>query len=450
MTRRTREPPALSELVPMEHLSRVEDEYAALGCTILDGEGLATSLCSLLADEDYFSPDNRKVAETIRAMVSASEPVTAQTVASRMGEALATLGQTPNQGACYFSMLIRKACSSACLTWHCQQVLDASAQRSSLSAMYLGLRAQLKPDELREELMKAFDGAKAKTNPSLRPLATVADEQVRNLEERIREGSKMSGVPSGWGLVDWYTGGSFPTEVTIVGARPSVGKTAFLLQWAFHVAERGYRVLFVSLEMSAESLTHRILASIAGVEPKNMRCGALRPDDLENLADAKNRLEGIPFDIVDRAGMRVRDIHALARRLPEGQSVVFVDYIGLIRTDNPKLTREQQVSQISQQIKAAAKDTRIPWIVASQLHRLDDKRSKGNPKPVLSDLRESGSIEQDSDVVMLLHREDYGKDSVPLAKLEVILAKQRNGPTGIIPLVFHRPTQRILSDEGNS
>jgi replicative DNA helicase len=192
------------------------------------------------------------------------------------------------------------------------------------------------------------------------------------------------------------------------------------------------------------------LASIAGVEQKNMRCGALRPDDLENLADAKNRLEGIPFDIVDRAGMRVRDIHALARRLPEGQSVVFVDYIGLIRTDNPKLTREQQVSQISQQIKAAAKDTRIPWIVASQLHRLDDKRSKGNPKPVLSDLRESGSIEQDSDVVMLLHREDYGKDSVPLAKLEVILAKQRNGPTGIIPLVFHRPTQRILSDEGNS
>jgi len=436
----TKPVPLLDELVQMEKWSAVDSENAAIGAVLLDAESLAPSFCGMIADADLFNPDNRLVVEVIRRMIDANEPLDLTTIARRL-----LTGDKPAKHI-MLSKYLNAACPSASLRFHCQEILDASAVRAMLQAMYSGMGADLDISEMRERLLQAADIAKAR-GPGVRTAFVAASDEVANVEARRADGAKVNGIPTGWPGFNGMTGGLTPSEVTLVAARPSVGKTAMGVQLALDVAQQGHRVLFVSLEMSETALMHRMLANLSGIESKSIRCSLMSDIEMDYLRDARDQLNGIPIDLVDKAGLRMRDIHALAKRLPEHGGVVIVDYIGLIKPDDAKIPREQQVSRISAAIKAAAKDTRIPWVVLSQLRRLNPDR-KSNPEPTLQDLRESGSLEQDADTVILLHREDYGaKDAPRVSPLQAIIAKQRNGPTGVLHLAFDRVTQRIVQDK---
>jgi replicative DNA helicase len=250
------------------------------------------------------------------------------------------------------------------------------------------------------------------------------------------------------------TSGFQPSDLIIVAARPSMGKTAFTLNIAQHAAiEHKVPVAFFSLEMSKESLVQRMLTSEARIDAQRLRKGLLRDDDFGRLARAAGILSSAPVWIDDTPGMTLLEMRSKARRLKteSGIGLVVVDYLQLMQGPSNSESRQQEVSQISRGLKALAKELKVPVVALSQLSRAPEQRTGDNKRPQLSDLRESGAIEQDADLIMFLYRQEFydgpvDKDGNSLeGKAEVIVGKQRNGPTGIVNLFFHKQYTRFES-----
>jgi replicative DNA helicase len=272
---------------------------------------------------------------------------------------------------------------------------------------------------------------------------------MERIETLQRSGKAITGVPSGFQDLDEMTSGFQASELIIVAARPSMGKTAFCLNVATQAAVDGFGVAVFSLEMSKEALVQRMLCAEARVDSQAVRRGALRDPDFTRLARAAGILQSCPVWIDDSPALTLLEMRSKARRLKVENDVrlIIVDYLQLMRSPEYSENRVQEVSDISRSLKGLARELKIPVIALSQLSRASEQRG-GERRPILSDLRDSGAIEQDADVVIFIHRpemyqkeDNEGNSNEGMA--EVIVGKHRNGPTGLVNLYFHKQFTRF-------
>jgi replicative DNA helicase len=269
---------------------------------------------------------------------------------------------------------------------------------------------------------------------------------MERIETLQRSGKAITGVPSGFVDLDAMTSGFQPSELVVVAARPSMGKTAFCLNIAANAAGEGQGIAIFSLEMSKESLVQRMLTATARVDSHRVRQGTLRDSDFTQLARAAGILQTYQLWIDDTPSITLLEMRSKARRLKIDNDVrlVVVDYLQLMRSPEYSENRVQEISDISRSLKALARELEIPVIALSQLSRASEQRG-GERKPILSDLRDSGAIEQDADLVIFIHRPEYydREDESKRGLAEVMLAKNRNGPTGDVQLKFTREYTRF-------
>jgi replicative DNA helicase len=301
--------------------------------------------------------------------------------------------------------------------------------------------SELDPEELIDFAEKTvFDLSDKRIKASFVTLKEVIKDSFQMIEHLYDRKEAITGVPSGFGKLDELTTGFQKSDLIIVGGRPSMGKTAFSLNIAQHVGvELNEPVAIFSLEMAKEQLAFRMLCSEAMVNSNDIRKGFIRKDDWHKLTSAAGKLAAAPIFIDDSSGMTVLEMRAKARRLKaeHGLSMIVVDYLQLMRGRGNAERREQEISEISRSLKGLAKELRVPVIALSQLNRGVETRG-GSKKPTLADLRESGAIEQDADVIIFLYRDEvYNKDMQDNKnRAEIIVAKQRNGPTDTVTLTF--------------
>jgi replicative DNA helicase len=276
--------------------------------------------------------------------------------------------------------------------------------------------------------------------PAFFPIREIVKDSFRSIEDLYARKELITGVPTGFEKIDDLTSGLQKSELIIIAGRPSMGKTAFALNIALHAAmEAQTPAAIFSLEMSKEQLAFRLLSSEGKVDSQRLRKGFLGETDWPKLTTAAGRLSDAPLFIDDTAAITVLEMKAKSRRLKAdlGLGLIVVDYIQLMRSGNYRDSREQEISEISRSLKALAKELRVPVVALSQLNRKVEDRT--NRRPQMADLRESGAIEQDADVIAFIYRDEvYNKSEENSEKgiAEIIIAKQRNGPTGTVKLAF--------------
>src|SRR6476620_2872371 len=306
---------------------------------------------------------------------------------------------------------------------------------------------------------KIFQVAQQRTSEGFSRIKELLWPTMERIEAIHAGGESITGIASGFGDLDEMTSGFQPSDLIIVAARPSMGKTAFTLNIAQHAAiEKQQKVAFFSLEMSKESLVQRMLTAEARIDAQKLRKGMLRDDDFPRLARAAGILTHAPIWIDDTAGITLLEMRSKARRLKadQGLDMVSVDYLQLMQGPANSESRQQEVSNISRGLKALAKELDVPVVALSQLSRAPEQRTGDNKRPQLSDLRESGAIEQDADLIMFLYRQEFydgpvDKEGNSLeGKAEVIVGKQRNGPVGTVNLFFHKQYTRFENYSGRS
>ncbi|HVB00992.1 MAG TPA: replicative DNA helicase, partial [Acidimicrobiales bacterium] len=282
-----------------------------------------------------------------------------------------------------------------------------------------------------------FEVAQRRTVDSVAPISYLLDQTLDRLEQLIDRGEEITGVPTGYTDLDRLLAGLQPSNLVVVGARPSMGKTAFALGAAVHAALTGLPVLFFSLEMSHLELAQRVLSAEARVDATRMRNGRLLNTDYTKVTNAISRLSAAPLHIDDNPNVTVMDIRARARRMKsrEGLGLVVVDYLQLMSGRNSAENRQVEISEISRGLKILARELNIPVVALSQLSRTLESRA--DKRPMLADLRESGAIEQDADVVMFIYRDElYNRETAERGSAQIIVSKHRSGPTGSVELAF--------------
>lgn len=316
---------------------------------------------------------------------------------------------------------------------------------SKIAALGFDERDELESTLLKaEEMLAEVSGDQASRDYV--PLREIVDLYADQLLDPNREGAV--GLRTGFGDLDEMTGGLHRGNVIVLAARPGVGKTSFALNVAENVAAAGGKVGVISLEMSSEELRERLVSSRTGIDIQRIRTGAIREDDRAQMMVALARLSGLSMFIDDTPGQTIQQVRAKARRLHAavGLDLLVLDYLQLMEGAGDAKNREGEVAKISRGLKILARELQIPLIALSQLNRAVEGRA--SHVPMLSDLRESGAIEQDSDIVIFIYREElYDKETDKKGIAELHIAKHRNGPTGVIPLRFDANTTRFLSLE---
>jgi replicative DNA helicase len=407
-------------------------------------------------DTMFYAERHRRL---FRAMVTITErggvvdPLTLSEELLRRGELEAAGGKD------YIGFLVDAVPTAANIEYHAQIVREKAILRRlievSTSIVAEAFEGKSTATELLDEAeSKIFLVSQQQTKDGFTRIKELLWPTMERIEALQRGGKTVTGVASGFGDLDELTSGFQPSDLVIVAARPSMGKTAFTLNVAQHAAiEHNIPVAFFSLEMSKESLVQRMLTSEARIDAQRLRKGLLRDDDFPRLARAAGILSSAPVWIDDTPGMTLLEMRSKARRLKteSGIGLVIVDYLQLMQGPSNSESRQQEVSQISRGLKALAKELKVPVVALSQLSRAPEQRTGDNKRPQLSDLRESGAIEQDADLIMFLYRQEFydgpvDKDGNSLeGKAEVIVGKQRNGPTGIVNLFFHKQYTRFES-----
>ena len=432
----------------------VEAEMSVLGGMLIDADAIVHAI-EILDETMFFREANRRL---YRAMVrlweagGAIEPVT-------LAEALRNAGDYETVGgAAYLAQLWDYVPTAANLQYHAKIVREKALLRRlievSTGIIQDTYANQGEVDRLLDEAeQRIFQIAQTHDRKGfvwIKELLWPAMEQIEILSQT---GSAITGVPTGFQDLDEKTAGFQKGDLVIVAARPSMGKTAFTLNIAQHAAITAQRAVAVfSLEMSKESLVQRMLTSEARVDASRVRTGRLRDDDYPRLAQAAGLLNTAPIYIDDTPAISILEMRAKSRRLKADRpdlALIIVDYLQLMQADSRTENRQQEVSEISRGLKALAKELDVPVVALSQLSRAVESRP--DKRPMLSDLRESGAIEQDADVIMFLYRPEYyfgpvDKDGNSLeGKAELIIGKQRNGATGMVGLMFHKEYTRFES-----
>ena len=425
----------------------LEAEAACLGAAIMDPEALDLVL-ERLSEETFFKGSHRLVYRACRHLVMRNEPV--DTVS--LMDHLSNQGQLESVGgAVALSGLVEKVASVTNVEAYIRIVADKARLRALLVvAVTMTADVYQRPEEASLVIDAAenavLEVGKVHGSNDTKPLESVIFDTIRHIEAMGKH-EGVSGLATGFKELDDYTTGLHPGQMVVVAGRPGSGKTAFALNVAAHVAFKLKKpVAIFSIEMLNEELAMRLLSSEGRVDGMAIRRGRLRPEEQGRLTRAAAEFYSVKdrLFINDTSDLNIQTLKASVRRLVKQQKVelVVVDYLQLLSTDLRVENRVQEVTAISKALKAMAKEMRVPVLVVSQLNRGVESRqgSKSESMPRLSDLRESGSIEQDADVVMLLHRKKKDADDMsdsPDNTAKLILAKQRSGPTGEIDLLFH-------------
>jgi replicative DNA helicase len=423
-----------------------------LGGILLDNEAINRVLEQLRPD-DFYRESHRKILRAMIDLNDAGEPcdlITLTTVLKKKGE-LEEAG-----GGAYLATLVDYVPTAANIAYYCKIVKQKSITRSLITTateiVTQSYDEQADVDELLDMAQKTiFEISENKLRPAFYPVGDILKETIRNIEKLYEKKEQVTGVPSGFIDLDGMTSGLQRGDLIIVAGRPSMGKTAFALnlgQYAAIHAEQKSAVAIFSLEMSKEQLVTRLLCSEARIDASRLRTGHLLDSDWERLMRGAGNLHEAKIFIDDTPAISVLEMRAKCRRLKAEQDIglVIVDYLQLMRGGSNPESRQQEISEISRSLKALAKEISVPVVALSQLNRSLENRT--DKRPMMSDLRESGAIEQDADVIMFVYRdavycEDCKKRDGSCTKegherqAEIVIGKQRNGPIGIVNMVFN-------------
>ncbi len=428
----------------------LEAEVAVLGGMLIDRDAVARAV-EVISDTMFAAEANRRI---YRAVVRLFERGDAIDVIVVSDELQKTDELEAAGGYDYLAELLDAVPTAANIEHHARIVRDKALLRRLIDASSHIIRdaydqgersVEQLVDEAEQRIFQVASGHDRDGFVRIKELLWPAFEHIERLQEAKGE---LTGVPTGFTRLDHISGGLQSGNLVIVAGRPSMGKTSWVLNIARHAAGHQVPVGVFSLEMSNEELVQRLLCSDARVDAQKLRRGELTTKEVQNLAAAAGRLNTCPIWIDDSPGNTVLEMRAKARRLKaESQlGMLVIDYMQLMGGSRTSENRQQEVSEISRGLKALAKELEVPVVALSQLSRAPEQRA--DHRPQLSDLRESGSIEQDADLVMFLYRPEYyaetDADGNSLeGKAELIVSKQRNGPTGVVPLYFHSAYTRF-------
>ena len=429
-------------------------EQSVLGSVFISPESLIT-LADELTPDDFYKPANKIVFKTMLSLLEKGEPIDATT----MGSALTNQGNISKIGGItYIVELVNSTPTSKNVEHYAKLVKEKATLRNmiadlsdSLSSAYQG---DVSIDDIIAKTEKSMlDISNQNTGTGFRNVADILDSHMQMVETRSQTDGVVTGLSTGFVGLDKITTGLHEDNLIILAARPAMGKTALALNIAQYIAVKEKKpVAIFSLEMGAESLIERMLASEGMVEGYHLKTGNLSVEEWSRLVHAQGNLYDAPIFVDDTAGIRISEIRSKARKLAQemgGLGVIIIDYLQLI-TGSKGENRQQVVSEISRELKILAKDLKVPVIALSQLSRAVEQRQ--DKRPMLADLRESGSIEQDADIVAFLYRDAYYQkeqaDSQEANNVtELILEKNRHGSLGTVKLYFHKEYTKFSSVE---
>lgn len=417
----------------------LEGEESVLGAMLLNEASISDVFERLRAD-DFYKPAHRKIFEAIVGLFGRGEPVDTVTVSEelrRIGN-LEAVGGKP-----YLFHLVNSVPASSNAGHYARIVEETSLLRRLIEATQeaaaLAFDSGDDVDDIVDQVEHlVFSVAQRRLNDRFSHIRDLLHEHLEHVEALQLQGSGLTGVPTGFLDLDDLTSGFQPSNLIIVAARPSLGKTSLALNIAQSAAtDHQVPVAIFSLEMSKQELVQRLVCAEALVDVHKLRTGSLNDNDWSRLANAVGRLADAPVYIDDTEALTVLEIRAKARRLKQrdGLGLVIVDYLQLMQGPRRAENRQQEISEISRSLKILARELQVPVIAVSQLSRAVEQRQ--DKRPILADLRESGAIEQDSDIVMFIYRDEiYNPDTTEKGTAELVVAKHRNGPVGNVKLTF--------------
>lgn len=424
----------------------VEAEQSVLGGLLLENNAW-DRLADILQENDFYRHDHRLIFRHIIGLLEQGKPADAITVA----EALENAGELQNVGGlAYLGALVQNTPSAANIRRYGEIVRERSVMRQLVEVgtniaegAYnpLGRSARQLLDEAEAKVFQIAE-ASAKGQQGFQAIGTLLTEVVERIDTLYNRDnpSEVTGIPTGYVDLDRMTSGLQPGDLVIVAGRPSMGKTAFSINIAENVAlETGKPVAVFSMEMSGVQLVTRMIGSVGRLDQHKLRTGRLEEDDWQRLAYSVGKLNDAQFFIDETPALSSLELRARARRIRrqagDTLGLIVVDYLQLMSSNNPGENRATEISEISRSLKALAKELHVPVIALSQLNRSLEQRP--NKRPVMSDLRESGAIEQDADLILFIYRDEvYNPDSPDKGTSEIIIGKQRNGPIGTVRLTF--------------
>ena len=429
-------PEQLKDKVPPHN---AEAEQACLGAVLIDPESVA-SVLRFLRPEDFYVNANREVFAGVISLYEKGQKADLITLTEDL-RLLGTLDRAGGPG--YVANLTSVTPSSANVEYYARIVQESSIRRNLLRlSADIGARAHDDSTEsavvLDEAQARIFEICQNRQAVSYKSVKELLPDTIKTIEKLFKNKNAYTGVPSGLPELDTMTSGFQDSELAIIGARPSVGKTALAMTMAANIAVREHMsCAFFSLEMADMAIMQRLIASEARIASEKIRSGLIKPSDFNALMEAAGRIYEAPLYLVDMPNIKLLDLRTMARRLKAEKDVkiIFVDYLTLITHENADLPRWEQIASISRSLKALARELRIPIVALSQL-----KREAEGKQPTLADLRESGSIEQDADLILFLHRERESnktrEERSEVVETDLIIAKQRNGPVGKVEVAF--------------
>ena len=434
---------SLNKLPPYNN----EAEQSVLGSCFHSSEAIAKAL-EILSEEDFYKAANKKIFITMREQFEANESIDVLTIADRLRKK----DELDNVGGLeYLSFLEDYVPTATAVNHHAKILREKKILRDLIqTATDIVSNSYSDKDDVDTLLDKAeqsiFEISEKRTKASFFKIPDVIRENVSSLEKLSMEPGLVTGIPCGFSDLDRLTAGFQPSDLIILAARPSMGKTSFALDIARFVSlHKNIPTAIFSLEMSRQQLGVRLLCSQARVDSQKVRTGYLAKSDWPKLHEAGLRLSEAKMFIDDSAALSVLDVRARARRLAAEQplGLIIIDYLQLMQGRGSSESRQLEVSEISRGLKALAKELNVPILALSQLSRAVESRT--DKRPMLSDLRESGSIEQDADVVMFIYREYvYNPETDDPGKTEILVRKQRNGPIGDVRLHFENQFTRFF------
>lgn len=427
-----------------------EAEQSVIGAIFLEPQALITA-AELLMPEDFYRMAHEKIFQTMIILSDKGQAIDVVTVT----EELSAKKELEDVGGISYLMEIANSVPTAANIVHYARIVEEKALLRRLIRVATSIveDGYAREDEvealLAEAEKKMMEVSNRKNAGDFRHIKDVLVETYDSIELLHTQKGDVTGIPTGFRDLDKITAGFQRNDLIIVAARPSVGKTAFALNVAQNVATKtDENVAIFSLEMGAEQLVMRMLCAEGNIDAQVLRTGALEAEDWRKLTMAMGSLSNAGIFIDDSPGIRVNDIRSKCRRLQQehGLGMIMIDYMQLIAGSGtkPGENRQQEVSEISRSLKSLARELKVPVIALSQLSRGVEQRV--DKRPMMSDLRESGSIEQDADIVSFLYREDYyDKETENQNMIEIIIAKQRNGPTGTVTLAFAKEYNKFVN-----
>jgi len=426
----------------------IEAEQAVLGAILLDSDSLITAM-ERIGPDDFYRPAHQHIFEAMIELAEEDEPVDLVTLTARLQnkQQLEEIG-----GVAYLSELANAVPTAANIDYYGQIVEEKSLLRRLIrTASQIVSDGYASADDvgmmLNDAEARILEISQRRASNGFISIRDVLMEVFERVEFLYSHKGGSTGIPSGFNDLDKMTSGFQRSDLIIVAARPSVGKTAFALNIAQNVGVRAKETVAIfSLEMGAAQLVQRMICAEANVDATRLRSGFLEGDDWEKLTMAIGSLSEADIYIDDSPSVTVADIRAKCRRLKQekGLGMILIDYLQLIQGRGKGDNRQQEVSEISRTLKQIARELNVPVIALSQLSRGVEQRQ--DKRPMMSDLRESGSIEQDADIVAFLYRDDYyDKESEKKNIIEIIIAKQRNGPVGTVELAFLKNFNKFVN-----